>query len=119
VPSLKNIWRNPDAELVSDTPLDTPGVRQAEVRIRGLLCYLCSVRVGLFFEALPFVKDISFHPQDDRFVVTYEGSECRFEELRKAVNNAVIGRKARVWLESVGPYADGEAQPPENSCPIG
>lgn len=116
MPSLRNLWTNPDALLLSDTPTETPGIRRAEVRIRGLLCYLCSVRVTLFFEALPWVREITFHAQDDRFTLLYEGEENRFEELRAAVNAAVIGRKARIWLEAVGPQATAPGTEP--SCPL-
>lgn len=105
MPSVKNIWTEPQPYIIRDAPLVADsGVYQADILVSGMLCgSLCAGNVRRSLERVPGVEGIRYFPEEDRFLVTYRARAQQTDALRMAVLRAVWFRPLRALLARLRP----------------
>lgn len=101
-PGWRNIWVEPKVRLLSDVSL--VGMRRrAEIEVTGLLCHtLCVNNVHRHLQRVEGVERIGFDSEADTFIVEYEGSAAKLEEMKRAIDASVVAKGVRRALSRKG-----------------
>lgn len=94
-PGWRNIWVEPKVRLLSDVSL--VGMRRrAEIEVTGLICHtLCVSNVHRYLRKVEGVDRVGFDSDADTFIVEYEGSAAKLEELKRAIEASVVAKGVR------------------------
>ncbi len=105
MPSLKNIWIEPQPYIIRGAPLvSDSNMYQADILVGGMLCgSLCAHNVRRSLERVPGVENVRYFPEEDRFLVTYRAHAQQTDALRIAVLRAVWLRPLRALLARLRP----------------
>jgi len=112
MPTIKNIWTDPQPYIIRDAPLASDsGVYQADILVSGMLCgSLCASHVRRSLKRVPGVEGVRYFPEEDRFLVTYRARAQQTDALRAAVLRAVWFRPLRTWLARLRPLRRSHAE---------